>query len=296
MPRIGILGNTIGPPTYQAFLRALRGLGYDEGRNITIERRSVDGRAERFPDLAIELVRMKVDVIVTTSTQATLAARRATSSVPIVMAISAYPDRIGLVESLAHRNGNVTGMSNVAPELAGKRLELLKSIAPKVRRVAALWNPASPVEPYGVREMQVGAAGVGVQVLPIAVVARDDYAVAFAAVAASRADALAAFGNPVNFKSQQLIADFALKNRLPSSYDKRAFVEAGGLFSYAPSFVDLFARAATFVDKILTGAKPADLPIEHPVKFEFVINLKTAKALGLTIPSSLLLRADEVIE
>ncbi len=296
VPRIGILGNAIGAPTDQGFLTALRVLGYDEGRNITIERRWVEGRAERFPDLAIELIQLKVDLIVATSTQATLATRRATSSVPIVMAISAYPDRIGLVESLAHPGGNVTGMSNVAPELAGKRLELLKSIAPRVRRVAALWNPASPVEPYGVREMQAGAAGVGVQVLPIAVVARDDYAVAFAAVAASRADALTAFGNPINFKNQQLIADFALKNRLPSSYDEKVFVEAGGLLSYAPSFVDLFGRAATFVDKILKGAKPADLPIEQPTKFELVINLKTARTLGLTIPRSLLLRADEVIE
>jgi putative ABC transport system substrate-binding protein len=212
------------------------------------------------------------------------------------MAISAYPDRIGLVESLAHPGGNVTGMSNVAPELAGKRLELLKSIAPNVRRVAALWNPAIAVEPHAMREMQAGAAAVGVQVLPIAVASRDDYAAAFAAVVASRADALTAFGNPLNFKNQQLITDFALKNRLPSSYDQKAFVEAGGLFSYAPSFIDLFGRAAGFVDKILKGAKPGDLPIQQPTTFEFTINAKTAKALGLTIPNSLMMRADRVIE
>lgn len=296
VPRIGILGNTVGAPTFEAFVGALRGLGYVEGRNIAIERRWVEGRAERFPDLAIELIQLKVDLIVTTSTQATLAARRATSTVPIVMAISAYPDRIGLVETLAHSGGNVTGMSNVAPELAVKRLKLLKSIAPKVRRVAALWNPAIPVEPYAMREMQAGAVEVGIQILPIAVASRDGYAAAFAAMVAGRADALAAFGNPLNFKNQQLIADFALKNQLPSSYDEKAFVEAGGLFSYAPSFIDLFGRAARFVDKILKGAKPSDLPIQQPTTFEFTINAKTAKALGLTIPNSLMMRADKVIE
>jgi putative ABC transport system substrate-binding protein len=211
------------------------------------------------------------------------------------MAISAYPDKIGLVRSLAQPGGNVTGMSNVAPELAGERLQLLKSIAPKVTRVAALWNPASPVEPFVMREMQAGAALVGVQILPIAVVAREDYALAFATAAKGRADALAVFGNPANPKNLHLIADFALKNRLPSSYDEKAFVEIGGLFSYAPSFIDLFERAAGFVDKILKGATPGDLPIQQPTKFELVINAKAANALGLTIPSSLLLRADKVI-
>jgi putative ABC transport system substrate-binding protein len=295
-PRIGVLGNTVGAPAYEAFLRALRSLGYTEGRNIAFEWRWAEGKAERFPDLAIELIQLKVDLIVATSTQATLAARRATGTVPIVMAASAYPDRIGLVESLAHPGGNVTGMSNVAPELAGKRLELLKSIAPDVRRVAALWNPAIPVEPYAMREMQAGAAEIGVQILPIAVVSRDDYAAAFGAVIAGRADALAAFGNPLNFRNQRLIADFALKNHLPSSYDEKAFVEAGGLLSYAPSFIDLFGRAARFVDKILKGAKPSDLPIQQPTTFEFMLNARTAKALGLTIPGSLMMRADKVIE
>jgi len=278
LPRIGILGSTYGT-AWDAFRLGLRELGYVEGRNITMEWRWAEGEPNRFPELATELVELKVDLIVTSSTQAALAAKQATSSIPVVMTISSYPEKLGLAESLAHPGGNITGFSNIAPELIGKRLELLKAIAPKVSRVAVLWNPASRIEPYGFREVLAGASVVGV-----------------ATVTASRSDALHAFGNPVNFKHLQLIADFALRNLLPSSYEERAFVEAGGLLSYAPSFIDLHQRAASYVDKILKGAKPGDLPIQQPTKFEFVINSKTAKALGLTIARSLLVRADDVIQ
>ena len=294
LPRIGILGNTYGTP-WDAFRRVLRELGYLEGRNITMEWRWAEGKADRFPELAAELVELKVDLIVTSSTQAALAAKQATSSIPIVMAISSYPEKMGLAQSLAHPGGNITGFSNIAPDLLGKRLELLKKIAPKVSRIAVLWNPASQIEPYGFRDMLAGAAVVGVEIQSIEVRTPDDYPAAFATVTGSRADALHAFGNPVNFKHPQLIADFALRNLLPSSYEEKLFVEARGLLAYGPSFIDLYQRAAGYVDKILKGAQPGDLPIQQPTKFEFVINSRTAKALNLTIPESLMLLADEVI-
>jgi len=293
--RVGILGNENSAP-WEAFRRGLRDLGYVGGRNLTMESRWSEGRTERLPALAIELVQLRVDVIVASGTQAVRAAKQATSTIPIVMAVSAHPDKIGLVESLARPGGNVTGLDNVGPDLKGKQLQLLKELAPKVSRVAVLWNPANLVETFGFKEMVAAAAVIGVEIQSIDVRTPDDYLAAFATVTASRADALYAFGNPVNFKNRQLIVAFALKSRLPSIYEERLFVESGGLMSYAPSFTDLFRRAATYVDKILKGAKPADLPVEQPTKYELLINLKTAKALGLTIPPSLLLRADQVIE
>jgi len=295
MWRVGILGNENSAP-WEAFRRPLGDLGYVGGRNLTMESRWSEGRTERLPALAIELIQLRVDVIVASGTQAVRAAKQATSTIPIVMAVSAHPDKIGLVESLARPGGNVTGLDNVGPDLKGKQLQLLKEVAPKVSRVAVLWNPANLVETFGFKEMVAAAAVIGVEIQSIDVRTPDDYLAAFATVTASRADALYAFGNPVNFKNRQLIADFALKSRLPSIYEERLFVESGGLMSYAPSFTDLFRRAATYVDKILKGAKPADLPVEQPTKYELLINLKTAKALGLTIPPSLLLRADQVIE
>jgi putative tryptophan/tyrosine transport system substrate-binding protein len=295
LPRIGVLGNEDAPP-WEGFRRGLRDLGYIDGRNVTMEWRWSEGRTDRLPALAIELVQLKVDIIVASGTQAVRSAKHATSTIPIVMAVSAYPDKIGLVESLARPGGNVTGLSNLGPELMGKSFQLLKEIAPKVSRVAVLWNPASPVEQLGFKEILAAAPGAGVEIQSIEVRTPDDYAAAFATVTASRADALFAFGNPVNFKNRQAIADFALKSRLPSLYQERLFVESGGLVSYAPSFIDLFRRAATYVDKILKGAKPADLPVEQPIKFELVINVKTAKALGIFIPQSLVLRADEMIQ
>ena len=295
VPRIGSLANTEGP-AWEGFRRGLRELGYVDGRNVTVEWRWAEGKADRYAALANELVQLNVDLIVTSSTSATLAAKLATSSIPIVMLSSAYPDKMGLVESLAHPGGNITGFSNATPELMGKRLQLLKEIASTTSRVAVLWDPASPIEQIGFREMLASATVFGVEIRSIGVRTPDDYPAAFAAVTASRSDALHANGNPVNFKNMHLIADFALRNRLPSSYIERSFVDAGGLLSYGSSFMDTYRRAATYVDRILKGAKPADLPIQLPTKFEFVINLKTAKALGLTIPQSLLLRADEIIQ
>ena len=296
VPRIGVLGNSSGAPPYAAFVRALIELGYVEGRNIAFEWRWAQGRADLFPDLVNELVRSKVDLIVTTSTQSSLAAKQATGSIPIVMALSAYPERVGLVNSLAHPGGNVTGMSNVAPELSAKRIQLRKEIAPKISRVLLILNAGSPVETYGLQETQATAVAMGLELVLADVRTPEDYPAAFAIATARRVDALRAHGNPINFQHAKPIADFALQHQIPSSYEEKAFVEVGGLLSYAPSFTDLFVRAATFVDKILRGAKPGELPIQQPTTFELAINASTAKALGLTIPQSLLLRADKVIE
>jgi len=293
--RIGVLGNEDGP-SWEALRQGLRDLGYVDGRNVTMEWRWSEGRTDRLPALAIELVNQNVDIIVTSSTQTTRAAKQATATIPIVMALSSYPDKIGLVDSIARPGGNVTGLSNVAADLMGKRLELLKEVAPKIARVAVLWNPGSPIEPLAFRELLAAAAVVGVKLESVEVRNPDDFSTAFASVASNHPDALYAFGNPAIFKGRKLIADFAAANRIPSIYEERLFVQAGGLLSYAPSFIDLFRRAATYVDKILKGAKPADLPVEQPTKFDLAINLKTAKALGLTVPPSLLVRADEVIE
>jgi len=293
--RIGVLANENNPP-WEGFRRGLRDLGYVDGGNVTIEWRYSDARIERFPVFALELVQSKVDIIVASSTPAIRAAKQATSTIPIVMANSAYPDKSGLVESLARPGGNVTGLTNVGPELMGKSFQVLKEVAPQVSRVAVLFNPANPVEALALKDVQAAAAGAGIDIHATEVHALDEYAAAFASIDSSRADALFAFGNPGNFRNRQLIADFALQRRLPSLYQERLFVESGGLVSYAPSYIEMFARAATFVDRILKGAKPADLPVEQPAKFELVINLKTAKALGLTIPQPLLLRTDEVIQ
>jgi putative ABC transport system substrate-binding protein len=293
--RVGVLGNENNPP-WEGFRRGLRELGYVDGQNVTIEWRWSEGKPDRFPGLAIEVVTLRPDVIVASGTQAIRAAKRATSAIPIIMTTSSYPDKIGLVDSLSHPGGNVTGLSNVGPELSGKKLELLKEIAPTASRVAVLFNASSEVEPLVVQELSAVAPAIGFEIESVDVRSPDDFSAAFGRLSPSRLHALLALGNPINFRARQLIANFALKNRLPSIYDERLFVEAGGLLSYAPSFADSFRRAATYVDKILKGQKPADLPVEQPTKFELIINLKTAKALGLTIPPSLLLRADQVIE
>jgi putative ABC transport system substrate-binding protein len=289
--RIGVLGNTDGP-VWEGFRQGMRELGYIDGRNVTMEWRWLEGRTDRLAAQALELVQLNVDIIVATSTQSVRAAMQATSRTPIVMGLSAYPDKIGLVDSLARPGGNVTGLSNIAPELMGKRFQFLKEIAPKVSRVAVLWNPASQVEPLGYSETLAAATANGMEIKSIEVRTPEDYPAVFATVTASRADALYVFSNPVNFKHRQLIADFALKSRLPSICEEKSFVESGGLLSYGPSFFELLRRSATFVDKILKGAKPADLPVEQPTKFELVINEKTAKAVGLTIPQSLRLQAE----
>jgi putative ABC transport system substrate-binding protein len=295
VPRIGILGNSESS-AWDGFRQGLRDLGYVEGRNLGIEWRWVEGVASRYPALARELVQLKVELIVTSSTPAVLAARQATSSIPIVMANSAHPERIGLVDSLAHPGGNVTGLSSMAPELAGKRIQLLREMLPKASRLATLWNPTNPIEVLGMQEMQAAGAAVGVQIHSVEVRSAEDYPSVFASVLAGRADAMHVFVNPVTSKHAQLIVDFALANRLPSSYDVALFVEAGGLWSYGASFDDMFRRAAGYVDKILRGARPGELPIQQPTAFEFVINLKTAKSIGLTVPNALLLRTDRVIQ
>ena len=295
VPRIGVLANSESA-AWDGFRRGLLDLGYIDGRNVTMMWRWADGKVDRYPALAAELVHMQADLIVTSSTPATLAAKQATSSIPILMLNSAYPDKMGLVESLARPGGNITGFSNVGPELAGKRQQLLKEMLPKVSRVALLWNPSNPTEALGFRDGLAAAALLGLEIQSIEVRTPEDYPAAFAAVTAGRADALHATVNPVNAKNGHLIVAFALENRLPSSFDEKSFVVAGGLFSYGSSFIDTYQRAASYADKILKGAKPADMPIQQPTKFEFVINMKTANALGLTVPRSLLLRADEVTQ
>ena len=293
--RIGVLANQDNP-MWQGFRQGLRDLGYFEGDNATVEWRWSGSRPERLPALAIELVGLEVDVIVASGTQAAQAAKQATTSIPIVMALSSYPDRLGLVASLARPGGNVTGLSTIAPELMPKRLELLKAVVPAAQRVALLLNHDSPVERLTLHELQSAATVLRVQIRAVDLRTPDDIEAAFAAVRAQRAQALIAIANPITFKGRQQIADFALASRLPSMFEERLFVEAGGLLSYAPNFNDMFRRAAGYVDRILKGAKPADLPVEQPTKFEFLVNRKTAKALGVAIPPSVLLRADEVIE
>ena len=295
LPRIGILANYEGPP-WDGFRRGLRELGYIEGRTLLIEWRRADGKVDRYPALANELVAAKVDLIVSSGTPAALAAKQATGSIPIVMTNAAYPERMGLAESLSRPGGNITGLSHAAPEVAGKRLQLLKQLAPNTVRIAVLGNPESTIDVLAFRETEASAAALGLELQRIDARTPDEHAAAFATVTASRADAMHVVGNPANFKNAQAIAGFALRSRLPSSYEEGAFAMAGGLLSYAASYPDLYFRAAAYVDKILKGARPGDLPIQYPTKFELVINLKTATALGLTIPRPLLLQADEVIQ
>ena len=293
--RIGVLGSE-NAPVWEGLRQGLRDLGYDDGRNVTIEWRWSEGRAERLRVLAGELVDQKVDVVVTSGTQAAWAAKQATTTIPIVMANASYPDKIGLVAAYARPGGNVTGLSNVAPELMGKRLDLLKEIVPKTARVAVFVDLGNPIAPLAFQELLAAAAVIGMKIEPVDVRNPDDFSSAFRSVASNLPEALYAFGTPVNFKGRKLLVDFAAENRIPSIYEEKLFVETGGLMSYGPSFTDLFRRAATYVDKILKGQKPDDLPVEQPTKFELFINLKTAQALGLNMPPTLLARADEVIE
>jgi ABC-type uncharacterized transport system substrate-binding protein len=295
--RVGILGNQDGPP-WQGFRQALSQLGYVDGRNLVIEARWSQGFTDRLPAFAVELVQRNVDVIVASGNLATRAAKDATSTIPIVMAVSGYPDTLGLVQSLARPGGNVTGLSNLAAQLQGKRLELLKETAPQVSRVAWFWSATNPFETTFAENPNVvmAAGALGLSYRFIEVRGPDDFPAAFGAAVESKADAVMALGNPVTFAGRRLIAEFALSHRLPSIFEEQLFVEAGGLMSYGPNFIDMFRRAATYVDKILKGAKPADLPIEQPTRFDLVVNRKTAGILRLTIPSSVLLRADRVID
>ena len=283
-------------PAWIAFLGAMRELGWIEGKNVVFEGRYADNRLERLPALAEELLRLNVDVIVAIGTLAPLAAKRATSTIPIVMTAAGDPLGSGLVASLAEPGGNITGMSLMAPDLGGKRLELLKELLPRFARVAVLWNAANPYSTNVFKETQVAGRVLGVQVQSLEVRNPEDLDGAFEAARQQHPDALVSVEDPFTATYRKRITDFAIAARLPSLYGLREDVDAGGLVSYGANLAELFRRAAGYVDKILKGAKPADLPVQQPTTFELVINLRTARALGLELPPTLLARADEVIE
>jgi putative ABC transport system substrate-binding protein len=295
--RIGILLPTSASSIsarVEAFRRRLRELGYVEGKNIVIEYRYAEGKRERLPDLAAELVRLKVDVIVTASGGAILAAKKASSTIPIVFAAAADPVADGYVSSLARPGGNITGLSLMAPELDSKRLEILKEAFPKVARVAFL-SGGGPRANLSLTEWEAAAKALGLKLLPLEVRSLDDFESAFARAKREGAQALITSVSPLFTTLRRQVVDFAAKNRVPAMYPNREFVEAGGLMSYGQDSTDSWLRVADFVDKILKGAKPADLPVQQATKFEFIINLKAAKQIGLTIPPNVLARADKVI-
>jgi putative ABC transport system substrate-binding protein len=280
----------------EAFRQRLRELGYVEGKNIVIEYRYAEGKPERLPDLAAELVQLKVDVIVTAANSGTLAAKKASATIPIVFGAAADPVGNGLVSSLARPGGNITGLSLMAPDLDGKRLELLKEAFPKVARVAFLWGGSGGTRGnLPLTDMEAAAKALGLKLLSLPVRSLDDFDSAFARAKKERAQALITTSSGLINTQQRQVLDFAVKNRLPAMYPYIEFVDAGGLMSYAPNSTDLFRRAADFVDKILKGTKPADMPVEQPMKFEFVINLKAAKQISVTVEPNVLVRADRVI-
>jgi putative ABC transport system substrate-binding protein len=295
VPKIGVLGTPPpGDATYRALLRGLQELGYAEGKDVLLEYRWGDPR--RFPEFAGELVRLNVDVIATFGTPAAQAAKQATTTVPIVMALIGDPVRTGVVASLARPGGNVTGVSNLAPGMVTKRLELLKEAVPNASRVAFLWNPANQDQLAHFTEAQAGARSLGVTFQSVPVRSREELDHALAAMMQERPSVLLMTGDTVLQGQIDRILAFAAKSRLPTVHQLREDAEAGGLMSYGTSRPALIRRAAVYIDKILRGAKPGDLPVEQPTKFELVINLRTAKALGLTIPPSILVRVDEIIE
>ena len=289
-PRPAATEHTVG-----AFRQGLRELGYVEGQTIALEVRYAEGRTERIPELVAEFVGLKMDVLVAGGSPAALAAKKATRTIPIVM-VSAAPVGLGLVASLARPGGNVTGLSYFNEAIIAKRLELLKELVPELARVAVLRNPIVAVHATFWRETEAAARMLGVALQPLDVRGPEDFEAAFTAATRGNAQALIAFDDGLTLAHRSRIVALAASSRLPVMYGLREFPDEGGLMSYGPSFVVIFRRAATYVDKILKGAKPADLPVEQPTKFELVINLKTAKALGLTVPPTLLARADEVIE
>ena len=285
------------PPLLDAFRQRLRELGWVEGQNIVIDYRYAEGRVDRLPDLAAELVRLRVDLIVSEGTQGPAAAKNATETIPIVMINPRDPVGTGLITSLARPGGNVTGMSGGAGlDIFAKQLALLKETVPEVRRVAILSNPDNAYHQLAIREVNVAARSLGVQLQLLEARGPNELDGAFAAMARERLGALLVLSDAIFSFHRTRIADLAARSRVPAAYSVRESVEAGGLMSYGASFADLYRRAATYVDKILKGAKPADLPVEQPTRFELVINLKTATALGLEVPPTLLARADEVIE
>ncbi|MBI3001527.1 MAG: ABC transporter substrate-binding protein [Deltaproteobacteria bacterium] len=299
VPRIGYL-SVLSPSSdstrIEAFRQGLRELGYVEGRSFAIEYRYAEGKLNQLPDLAGGLVRLKVDVIVVGGSTAIRATKNATKLIPIVMAHGSDPVELGYVASLARPGGNITGLTHLAPELGGKRLELLKDIIAQLSRVAVLTDPGTQGHGPQIKEIEVAARALGLQLRPVEVRAANELESAFSAMTTGRAGAFIGLQQPTLDRLRERIVDLAAKNRLPAMYPNSEYVEAGGLMSYAADIVAMFRRAATYVDKILKAAKPADLPVEQPTKFELVINLKTAKQIGLTIPPNVLARADKVIK
>jgi putative ABC transport system substrate-binding protein len=299
VPRVGLLclfSPAIGESKAESFRQGLRDVGYIEGKNILIESRWAEGHRERLAELAADLVRLEVAVMVTESTPAALAAKQATQTIPIVTAAVGDPVAAGLVASLARPGGNVTGVTTFTSELSGKRLELLKEAAPQTTLVAVLWNAVNPSNMGYLEDTKAAAQALGLPLQAVAVRTPSDFDRAFEAMASTRPSALITLPDGMLVDNRAPIVAFAAKNQLPAIFPDREFAEAGGLMTYGPNLAANFRRAAAFVDKILKGAKPADLPVEQPMKFELIINLKTAKALGMTIPPSLLLLADEVLQ
>jgi putative ABC transport system substrate-binding protein len=299
VPRIGYVD--AGSPAStghraQAFVQGLKALGYVEGQNVTIEYRWAEGKLERLPAFVEELVGFRVDVIVSSATPAIRIAKEKTGTIPIVMAGVTDPVGSGFAASLARPGGNITGLTHMAPDLTGKRLELLKEVVPRLSRVALLWNPAQPGQPAAFKEAQVAAAGLKVRLLSLEARSREEIEKVLGGMAKDRPQAFFELPDPLTFFNRELIAGFTIKNKLPAMFSFSEYVDAGGLMSYGTSFPELFRRAAIYVDKILKGTLPADLPVEQPMKFDFVINLKTAKQIGLTVPPNVLVRADRVIK
>jgi len=300
VPRIGYLGSSspsLEPHFVEAFRQKLRELGHIEGENIAIEYRWAEGQDRRLPELAAELVRLQPNVIVTAGTPGALAAMQATKTIPIVMASSGDPVGAGLVTSLARPGGHVTGFTIVGPQIEGKRLDLLKEAVPELSRVAVLWNPSYPASVSYFNTIENAGRTLRISLDPVAEVRRaNELDNAFFAIASARPRALLVVADRFLLAHRKRIVEFAVAKRLPGMFPYREYVEAGGLMSYAPSNIELFRGAATYVDKILKGAKPGDLPVQEPTKLELIVNLKTSKAIGLTVPESFLLRADELIE
>jgi putative tryptophan/tyrosine transport system substrate-binding protein len=298
VPRIAYLSATSASSAgggALAFRQGLRELGYVEGKNIVIEYRYAEGKLDRLPELAAELAHLKVDIIVTASPPATRSAKQATATIPIVMAFDFDPIGNGFVASLARPGGNITGLSTLSPEISGKQLELLREIVPRLSRVAILGTSTFPGNAQALREAELAAGVLRLQLQYLDVLDPRDIEAAFVEASKGHADAVLALGGTIVFFHRREVVALALKNRLPAIYYRPEYVEEGGFMSYGASFTDLLRRAATYVDKILRGAKPADLPVQQPTKFELVINLKTAKQIGVTIPQSVLYRADKVI-
>ncbi len=297
--RVGFLGNStaaLEANLVEPFRDGLRNLGYEEGRNILIEYRWAEGKYERFPTLIAELIALNVDVIVTAGTPASLAVKKATSSIPLVMVAVGEPVATGLVASLARPGGNITGVTSISPEIEGKRLELLREVVPQISHIAVLWNAGSPVQVIQERETRTAADLLGMKMLSLGVRTLEEIEGAFTTIVRERPGALFVLADRLFLHNRARIMNFAAQQRLPGVHAYRELVEAGGLMSYGPSYAGMHRRAAYFVDRILKGSNPGDLPVERPTTFELVINLKTAKALGLDVPPMLLARADEVIE